>query len=73
MLRKPLKKMMRNYIFSPFPECFTPAVPGEAFQRVIPTDDSSLHILDHDADVDGFDDVLAKILQVVIFRGLLLQ
>jgi hypothetical protein len=65
--------MVRNNVFSTLSECFTPALSGEIFQGVVPADDSSIHVFDHDADIDGLDNIFAEILQVVILRSLLLE
>ena len=43
------------------------------FHLRIPALDAVFHVESHDADVDGFDDVLVEIFEALVFSSLLLQ
>ena len=57
----------------PRAERLVAAQAGQRFQSAVPADDPSFDIFDNDTDVDRFNDVLAEILQALIFGRLLLQ
>src|SRR5262249_25572790 len=50
-----------------------PASTGECFERFVPTNNPTRIVLDHDTNIDRFDNVLAEVLQALVFTGLLLE
>src|SRR6516225_2432077 len=64
--RQTLQKLCRNNLFRPPAISFAMPPSGQLFQRSVPANDSSIDILYDNAHVNGFDNVLAEILEALI-------